>query len=63
MSPEQDEFLRQLARVNDAIAHRATVLADLPTTSTAQLVADALNTLPATLPETGLGLEGAPQTS
>ncbi|KAL8287638.1 hypothetical protein RQP46_003496 [Phenoliferia psychrophenolica] len=57
MSAQNDEFLRQLERVNAAIAHRSTHLASLPTTSTPQLVSNAIDTLPTSLPETGLGLE------
>ncbi|KAK4701092.1 hypothetical protein P7C70_g5144, partial [Phenoliferia sp. Uapishka_3] len=60
-STQDAEFLRQLARVNDAIAQRAAALSSLPTTSTPQLVSNAIDALPNDLPKTGLGIEAGGQ--
>lgn len=56
---ELSEFLSQLSRVNEAISTRAFDLAALPTITTPALIAEALSTLPRTLPPTGLGLQSA----
>lgn len=56
---ELSDFLRQLSRVNEVIATRATDLATLPTITTPSLVATALSTLPRALPATGFGLQSA----
>ncbi|GAA5873163.1 hypothetical protein JCM1840_005589 [Sporobolomyces johnsonii] len=50
-------FKEQLKRVNELIAQRAEELFDLPVTSTKDAIEHALHTLPADLPQDGIGLE------
>ncbi|KAI5477494.1 hypothetical protein MNV49_006340 [Pseudohyphozyma bogoriensis] len=53
---DADNFPAEFARVTAAIAHRTEVLPTLPTTSTPFIISKALDTLPSTVPDVGLGL-------
>ncbi|GAA5964832.1 hypothetical protein JCM21900_001460 [Sporobolomyces salmonicolor] len=56
-SYDAQTFKEQLKRVNDLITQRTEELPDLPVTSTKDKIEHALYTLPADLPQDGIGLE------
>ncbi|GAA5953725.1 hypothetical protein JCM3765_006950 [Sporobolomyces pararoseus] len=56
-SYDLNTFEEQWNRVNEAVLGRASTLAELPVSSSKELVENCLSTLPSELPEQGLGLE------